>query len=297
MAYNECMEPLFRSPPPPYSPYAPARARPSRSAPAGRNERGQNDLSPTERLAEIERIGRQLGKVAQTLTWGRVQNDAWDRLCPFIFDLRSAEAVVARIEKVSQAHPEVDSAELARYALRRWYCFWGARLAELLFLCHPNVRPGPPKDHEIDFSIDGVPFDLKTSDLPRVFLGGLPEMLGDPSRAISWFYAHQSRERRFHVANRLFLVLSDPRVPAETWRLRGDVAALRTAIDRFLESPRYVELSVADERGQAHPVRSAIIPVQPIPAPRQLPLALPPTPASRFPRRSEASDGQMELLL
>lgn len=256
-----------------------------------------NDPSPGKRRAEIERIGRQLGKVAPTLSWGRVQNDAWDHLCPFIFDLRGADAVIARIKAVSQARPDVEGAELTRYALRRWYCFWGARLAELLFLDHPNVRPGPPRDHEIDFSIDGVPFDLKTSDLPRVFLGGLPEMLGDPSRAIAWFYAHQSRERRFHVANRLFLVLSDPRAPSETWKLRGDVAALRAAIDRFLESPRYVELSVADDRGKARPVRSAIIPVQPVPAPRQLSLALPLTTSSRNRQHPETSDVQLGLPL
>ena len=45
-----------------------------------------------------------------------------------------------------------------QYALRRWYCFWGARLAELLFLGHAGVRPGPPKHHEIDFTIDQQPY-------------------------------------------------------------------------------------------------------------------------------------------
>jgi hypothetical protein len=259
------MEPFFRPPAPPYSPYAPTRTRrPRRTRDA-----------PADRASEIGRIAKQLQKVAETLTWGRVQNDAWDHLCPFIFELRTADAVAARLEEVARANPRVDPVELKRYVMRRWYCFWGARLAELLFLRHPNVEPGRPKDHEVDFYLDGDPFDLKTTELPRAFTGGLAEVLADPSRAIIWFYAHQSRERRFHVRNRLFLLLADPNDPGQAWRLRGDRAALEAAIDPFVAAPAYVEVSVADTHGIPHVVRSAILPVLPLGASRQLPMSLP----------------------
>jgi len=70
-----------------------------------------------------------LGRVVRAIRWGRTQNDAWDRHCQFIFRLRSAEGVRERAEHVAQEH-HLDSDELVHYALRRWYCFWGARLAE-----------------------------------------------------------------------------------------------------------------------------------------------------------------------
>lgn len=270
------MDTFFRPPPLPYSPYAPIRVRASR----------RKEASPAEREAEIGRIGKQLQKVAQNLTWGRVQNDAWDHLCGFIFELRTADAVTGRVEEVARANPRIDPVELHRYVLRRWYCFWGARLAELLFLRHPNVQPGRPRDHEVDFYLDGRPFDLKTTELPRAFTGGLDEVLGDPARAIIWFYAHQSRERRFHVGNRLFLLLADPDDPNRAWRLRGDEAALRQAIDAFVATPDCVEVSVADAHGVPHVVRSAILPVRPLAAARQLQLGLPPSPR-RAPSPSE----------
>lgn len=280
------MESLFRATPAPYSPYAPIRTR---------GPRRPRIPGPADREREIQRIGRQLRKVAQSLTWGRVQNDTWDRLCPFIFELKSADAVRGRVEDVARDHAGVDAAELIRYALRRWYCFWGARLAELLFLRHPNVRPGPPKDHQIDFYIDDVPFDLKTSEVPRAFQGGLPEILGDPARAIGWFYAHQSRERRFHLGNRLFLVLSDPDEPAQAWRLRGDVAALGLAIDHFLAAPTYIGAVVPDALGRALRVRSAILPVRPAPLPEQLRLALPASNRPRSVSKLSGPAGQIRL--
>jgi hypothetical protein len=270
------MDSLFPSAPRPYSPYAPARARAAR----GRKPRywpRVDDITPprtpAECEAEIERIARQLTQIAHEVPWGRVQNDAWDGLCQFIFHLRTAQNVRLRAGQVAERHT-LDHTAFVQYALRRWFCFWGARVAELLFLRHPNVEPGPPKDHEVDFTIDGVPFDLKTSDAPRAFLKGPRDLLADPEQAATWFYSHQSRERRFHTANRLFLVLYDPEFPEEAWRLRADVAALRHSIDGFLAHPRYVDLTVHDPSGQSHAVRTAVILAQPLPVPRQLRLDL-----------------------
>lgn len=271
------MDSFFPSLPRPYSPYAPARR--SRRKPRGEAE--VDPATPAERAAEIDRIARQLQKIADSLAWGRVQNNAWDRLCPFIFRLRSVEAVTARAAEVGRQNPEVaDADELVRYARRRWYCFWCARLSELLFLDYPNARPGPPKDHQVDLYLDDVPFDLKTSEVPRAFVGGLAELLGDPARAVAWFYTHQSQERRFHLGNRLFLVLGDPEDPGQAWRLRGDVAALRAAIDAFMARPAYVHLNVRGRDGLPRPVKSGIIPVLRLAALRQLRLTLPPGPGA-----------------
>lgn len=278
------MESLFPPSPRPYSPYAPARTRSTRGSQHRRWPRSVDDTTqprtPAECEAEIERISRQLAQIAQEIPWGRVQNDAWDSLCQFIFHLRTAQNVRLRAEQVAEQRA-LDRSAFVQYALRRWFCFWGARVAELLFVRHPNVEPGPPKDHEVDFTIDGVPFDLKTSDVPRAFLRGPHDLLADPEQAATWFYSHQSRERRFHTANRLFLVLYDPEFPEEAWRLRADVAALRRSIDAFLAHPRYVDLTVYDPSGQPHAVKTAVIVARPLPLPRQLRLDLPAVPPRR----------------
>ncbi len=277
------MDPLFPPSPRPYSPYAPVRTRAVRNRPQRRWHRVDGltpPQTPAACEAEIERIAHQLAQIAHEIPWGRVQNDAWDSLCQFIFHLRTAQNVRLRAGQVAERHA-LDRAAFVQYALRRWFCFWGARIAELLFLRHPNVAPGPPRDHEVDFTIDGIPFDLKTSDAPRAFLRSEHDLLADAEQAASWFYTHQSRERRFHTANRLFLVLYDPEFPEEAWRLRADVAALRRSIDAFLAHPRYIDLTVQDPSGLVHAVKTAVIVVQPLPVPRQLRLDLAAPPPCR----------------
>lgn len=267
------MEPLFPPAARPYSPYAPIRKRAAPTA-ARRPWQGDTDAdtrprTPAECDAEIDRIARHLARIVQEIPWGRVQNDAWDRQCMFIFRLRTVDSVRVKAEEIARQQT-LDPHALVCYALRRWYCFWGARMAELLFLRHPNVLPGPPKDHEVDFTIDGVPFDLKTTELPRAFAGRLDDLVENQVQATTWLYGHQSRERRFHAANRLFLVLGDPDYPDDAWRLRADVAALRAAIDTFLGSPYYVDVTVTDREGVPHEVVTAVVPVRPLPIPRQL---------------------------
>ncbi|HLZ09948.1 MAG TPA: hypothetical protein VKT80_15270 [Chloroflexota bacterium] len=226
-----------------------------------------------ERETEIERIARQLARVEETVTWGRVQNDAWDRLCHFIFRVRTADGVAERARGIALP-AGVDPKEFADYVLRRWYCFWGARLAELLFLTHPNVLAGPPKDRLVDFTIDGVPFDLKTSEVPIALAGLLADPGANASTVAAWLYRHQSRERRFHLANRIYLVLHQPNAPEEAWRLRGDVTALRASIDGFLAQPHFVNLSLPGPDGNRHPIVTAIIAVTAPISTRQLGLAL-----------------------
>jgi hypothetical protein len=227
--------------------------------------------TPAGREAEIDRIAHQLGQIAREIRWERVQNDSWDRSCQFIFRLRTAARVRTKAEEVA-AQQELERPAFVHYALRRWYCFWGARVAELIFVGHPGVAPGPPKDHEVDFTIDAVPFDLKTSEVPRAFADRLGDLHTQPEQVATWLYAHQSRGRRFHAANRLFLLLCDAEQPDEAWRLRGDVPALRAAIDGFLAKRRFLEIWVTDANGQRHRVSTGVIPVLRRAGPRQLPL-------------------------
>ncbi|HZQ99847.1 MAG TPA: hypothetical protein VFC93_13645 [Chloroflexota bacterium] len=253
---------LVPAQPRPYSAYAPIRQ-------PRRLRREEWPGRPLERAAEVERIGAQLARVAATVPWGRVQDDLWDARSGFVYRLRAEASVRDRAERVAAEHG-LDRREFVHYALRRWYCFWGARVAELLFLEHDGVRPGPPRHHEVDFTIDGVPFDLKTTEVPRVFAASIADVSADPGKLASWLYDHQSREGRYHTANRLFLVLCDAEAPDEAWRLRGDVVALRAAIERFMARRRYVELRLPDRYGIERRVLTAVVPVLPARPGRQL---------------------------
>lgn len=267
--FDHLLPPRGHPEPRPYSPYAPIRTR------RPRRPHGGDAAPPTarERAVEIERIAHQLAHVTQTVPWGRVQDDAWDGLSRFIYRKRTASSVRSEATAVALAQ-RIEATPFVQYALRRWYCFWGARMAELMFLDHPGVEPGPPKDHEVDFTLDGVPFDLKTSEVPRVFLGSIEELAASPTRIASWLYAHQSRQGRFHNANRLFLLLCDRDEPEEAWRLRADAPALRRAIDRFMARRHLAELELPDRGGRVRRALTAVIPVLPAPGPRQMTMAL-----------------------
>ena len=113
--------------PRPYSAYAPIRARAAR-----RSGGPAAALDRRAREAEIDRIARQLAVVSQTVPWGRVQDDAWDGLSRFVYRLRSAASVRAEAERVAGARG-LDPTAVGHYALRRWFCFGGARI-ELEFV-------------------------------------------------------------------------------------------------------------------------------------------------------------------
>ena len=175
--------------PRPYSPLAPIRTR-RRSARSGPESAG---LEARRRAAEIGRIAGQLARVAETVPWGRVQDNRWDQLSRFVYRTRSAASARTRAEQVVTelgGRLAGEPRAFVHYALRRWYCFWGARMAELLFQTHPGVQPGPPRHHEVDFTIDGQPFDLKTSELPRRFLASIDELTVDPGKVVSWLYQY-----------------------------------------------------------------------------------------------------------
>src|SRR5215475_14076581 len=107
--------------PRPYSPLAPIRTR-RRSARPGPGTAG---LEAHRRAAEIGRIAVQLARVAETVPWGRVQDNRWDRLSRFVYRTRSAAAARTKAEQVvAEQGPRLDGepSGFVHYALRRWYC-------------------------------------------------------------------------------------------------------------------------------------------------------------------------------
>ena len=65
---------------------------------------------------------------------------------------------------------ESDYKKYFDYSLNRWFNFWSAQAVEKIFCSLPNVQPAlDEKDKLVDFTIDGVKFDHKTSIFPKNF--------------------------------------------------------------------------------------------------------------------------------
>ncbi len=196
-------------------------------------------------------VRRELLKVKQMPSWGRVQGDEWDRASRFIYSIRTLDALRREAKRVA-AEAGLPLRDFGRYVIRRWYNFHTHQAVLDVVLAHPRTRPEPdPFHHTVDFHLDGEGFDLKLTGLPRGFGHDIAYARAHPEDLARWLYVHQSVQGRFHAANRLFVVLHDAADPDRTWELRRDFARLERAIHAFLDEPRLMRVEFAD-REEAH---------------------------------------------
>lgn len=171
--------------------------------------------------------------------WGRKQNDYFDGLTNFVYRIPSFEEVLKEIE--SRFSSDKEHQNIANYALNRWYNFWSAQAVEKIFCSLPNVKPAlDAKDRLVDFIIDGVTFDHKTSVFPKNFPCPIDEAIKRTDELIKWFYQHQSQQQRKHLKNRLFIVLHSS--DGEHWKLKAEIAWLKERIEKYMVgfNPQYL---------------------------------------------------------
>jgi hypothetical protein len=214
-------------------------------------------------------VRRELLKVKHMPPWGRVQGDEWDRASRFIYSIRTLDALRRETKRVA-AEMGLPPRDFGRYVIRRWYNFHTHQAALDLVLAHPHTHPEPdPFHHTVDFYMDGEGFDLKLTELPRGFghegspKSELAEVIAyaraHPQDLARWLYVHQSAQRRFHAANRIFVVLHDAADPDRTWELRRDFARLEQAVHAFLDEPRLMRVEFADHDGTRHQPLAGVI--------------------------------------
>lgn len=171
--------------------------------------------------------------------WGRKQNDYFDKLTNFVYKISSFEEVIKEIEirfKNDKEHKNISN-----YALNRWYNFWSAQAVEKIFCSLPNVQPAlDAKDRLVDFTIDGVTFDHKTSIFPKNFPLPLEDAIKKTDELIKWLYKHQSQQQRKHLKNRLFIVLYS--ADGEHWKLKSEISWLKERIEIYMKgfNPHYL---------------------------------------------------------
>ena len=161
--------------------------------------------------------------------WKGKQNDDKDQKTKFIYQISSFEAL--------QKHMQSLEEDLKNYALNRWLNFWSAKGVEYLFASNKNVIPNKnPYDKWVDFDINNISFDHKTSVFPKGFQQTIEYALNNKKSLIEWFYNNQSQEGRKHLKNRLFIVLYNRQNPEEHWKLKAEILLIKNRIDSYLQN-------------------------------------------------------------
>jgi hypothetical protein len=159
-------------------------------------------------------------------SWGSKQNDADDKATSFIYKTRSVEELQVKIQSLDN--------RLKNYALNRWLNFWSAKGVETIFCQHRNVVANLNQyDKLVDFTINGIPFDHKTSVFPNRFGNSFAYAQQNKRDLIQWLYDNQSQQGRKHHDNRLFIVLFDQN-SNDHWKIKTEIALLKQTIDHYL---------------------------------------------------------------
>jgi len=189
---------------------------------------------------ELVNIEKELKKrLAYPYKWGRKQNDEYDKLTNFVYRIPSFEEVLKETDSMFRKDREHQN--ISNYALNRWYNFWSAQAVEKIFCSLPNVKPAlDEKDRLVDFTIDGVTFDHKTSIFPKNFPYTIDEAIKNTEELILWLYKHQSQQQRKHLKNRLFIVLYSS--DGEHWKLKAEISWLKERIEKYMSgfNPHYL---------------------------------------------------------
>lgn len=164
-------------------------------------------MSKSKIIAELNEIVDLL-----PTSMGMLQNNTVDNKVN-IYTINGLVELMNKIMKLNKKEQD--------YILYRWFIYQTSKLDEEMFGVCDNVTPNPnvySKDY--DFKIDNIPFDLKSTKMSEQYRVNYDRILKNPTALITHFYEEQSRERRFGLQNRLFLVYVSDKTPNNINHLR-----------------------------------------------------------------------------
>ncbi len=165
--------------------------------------------------------------------WGRKQNDEWDKYSCFIYEIREWEELLDKIEEVAD-EKIINHQEFLNYCCNRWYNFMSAMAVEKAFSRLQGVIPAQnARNRLIDFHLQGIGFDLKTSVFPANFKPGFNYAKTNPEKLIRWLYDNQSSQQRKHIENRLFLIVYAKN--GQHWKLKAELSWLENLVQNYVE--------------------------------------------------------------
>jgi len=164
--------------------------------------------------------------------WDRMQNNFFDNMTNFIYEVTDFDDLLAQTKVRFEGNPDHNT--IFNYSLNRWYNFWSARAVEQIFCSLDRVTPAKnTKDRLVDFQIDGITFDHKTSNFPKQYNRSLDYAKDNPHDLINWLYDNQSQEKRKHLKNRLFIVLYSHN--GDHWKLKAEISWLQKLIQLYVQ--------------------------------------------------------------
>ena len=170
--------------------------------------------------------------------WGRKQSDDWDKQTKFIYTTYAFNTLLKRIDTLSDA--------LQNYALNRWYNYWSAKGVEFMFSTYNTVESHHNiYDKKVDFTIQNIPFDHKTTVFPKGFGNSYDYAIAHKKELIDWLYQNQSQQGRKHLSNRLFVVLLDAKNHMH-WKLKAEIPLLKIAIHNYMSNFNKNQLILLD---------------------------------------------------
>ncbi len=181
-------------------------------------------------------------------SWGRRQTNSFDSQTNFIYKTYHFETLLKEIDLRFKSHSQY--LDFRNYTLNRWYNFWSAKAVENIFCEHKIVKPHKNfRDKFIDFYIENIPFDHKTTVFPRGFNKSVNFAIENKKELIKWLYTNQSQQQRKHLKNRIFLVLFNKQNPSEHWKLKSEITWLKGVISSYLanfSSINLLDFSIGD---------------------------------------------------
>jgi len=199
--------------------------------------------------SEIENISGELNKrLAYPYKWGTKQTDVLDQQTKFIYKTPFFDDLLKIID--DRFIDTENFEQIKNYTLNRWYNFYSAMAVEAIFKTHSKVKPAKnSKDKEVDFFIDDIPFDHKTTVFPKGLKMNFNEAINQPGNVVKWLYDNQSSQGRFHLKNRLFVVLYAK--DGKHWQLKAHLKKIERAVDQFLnnfKTSKLLQLKIDEDK-------------------------------------------------
>lgn len=166
-------------------------------------------------------------------SWGRKQEDEFDKQTNFIYKIASFDSLLEKIETKFKGNSQYN--DLKNYTLNRWFNFWSTKAVEHIFCEQENVKQHLDSFNKFtDFYINNIPFDHKTTVFPKGFEKSIPYAIEHKKELIEWLYENQSQQQRKHFKNRLFIVLVNYQNESEHWKLKSEISWLKEIISAYL---------------------------------------------------------------
>ena len=100
--------------------------------------------------------------------------------------------------------------------------------------CNEVVSNPNFNNRTIDFTLQKIAFDHKTSVFPKHLNNDFAYAQSNKKELITWLYKNQSSQKRKHFKNRLFIIVFDTK--GEHWKLKAELKWIAKEIKNYVSN-------------------------------------------------------------